>query len=477
MGSETDLERLRSLVNEMQEKQAKLEARLLQCYSLEKQSLKVAKLKKQMKIKTIESKKLNRNIDSLITDHNKLLEKSEQVDLEKKQLENAICRIKELQRKIEGDAKAKVQLQLIENQVSVFQTGDASVRRALKSEHNLELEAISLKRKNKELQLEKRVLAIKQFAAQAKLTYFSNTSERGIISGLRTEADKLRLAREELLEQVEKLQKNRFMMIDEVVYMRWINECLHHELQIHQTSEMKKLSSKTKIQAKLLPNQKEESKCDQDSLSSTLSSDESRQCNGTILPDDSKCEETSLSKKTDLVEKLKRRRRSSAESSTLLTSENSTPRSSSLSSTSTSCTGSSIPSSPEDVTDSKNIVENSILSTSVEMQSHIKSSDTSSLKLRKRRVSFSDLVCSLDSTSPKLAWPATGMIDNDGAAFEDHRKMMASKAEDPSKTIKAEPTSKDTFIPSSAVPVMKCIQQGVWWKEGKAAKVKTPMLL
>jgi hypothetical protein len=46
----------------------------------------------------------------------------------------------------------------------------------------------------------------------------------------------LRHVNEDLIKQVEGLQSSRFSEVEELVYLRWVNACLHHELHNHQTT-------------------------------------------------------------------------------------------------------------------------------------------------------------------------------------------------------------------------------------------------
>lgn len=58
---------------------------------------------------------------------------------------------------------------------------------------------------------------------------------------VKEEVSSLRHANEELEDQVERLQKNRFNMVQELVYQRWIHTCLRFEIQNHQNQSRKTL--------------------------------------------------------------------------------------------------------------------------------------------------------------------------------------------------------------------------------------------
>lgn len=180
-----ELERLRSLVLELQEREVKLEGELLEYYGLKEQESDIVELQRQLKIKTVEIDMLNITINSLQAERKKLQEQIVQSSYVKKELEVARNKIKELQRQIQLDAnQTKGQLLLLKQQVSGLQAKeeeaikkDVELEKKLKSVKDLEVEVVELKRKNKELQIEKRELLVKLDAAESKIASLSNMTE------------------------------------------------------------------------------------------------------------------------------------------------------------------------------------------------------------------------------------------------------------------------------------------------------------
>lgn len=181
----SELERLRNLVKELEEREVKLEGELLEYYGLKEQESDITELQRQLKIKTVEVGMLNITINSLQAERKKLQEEIAQGASTKKELEAARYKIKELQRQIQLDAnQTKGQLVLLKQQVSGLQAKeeeavrkDAEVEKKLKAVKELEVEVMELKRKNKELQIEKRELTIKLNAAEARVSALSNMTE------------------------------------------------------------------------------------------------------------------------------------------------------------------------------------------------------------------------------------------------------------------------------------------------------------
>ncbi|CAD6246539.1 unnamed protein product [Miscanthus lutarioriparius] len=95
---------------------------------------------------------------------------------------------------------------------------------------NLEFEVVELRRLNKELQFQKRNLAIKLSSAESKLAGLEKNAESDIVAKVQAEASLLRHTNANLSKQVEGLQMSRLTEVEELAYLRWINSCLRHEL-------------------------------------------------------------------------------------------------------------------------------------------------------------------------------------------------------------------------------------------------------
>lgn len=181
----SELERMRNLVKELEEREVKLEGELLEYYGLKEQESDVIELQRQLKIKTVEIDMLNITINSLQSERKRLQEEVSLGASAKKDLEVARNKIRELQRQMQMEAtQTKGQLLLLKQQVTGLQVKeeeafkkDTEVEKMLKSLKTLEMEVAELKRKNRELQHEKRELAVKLDAAEAKISSLSNMTE------------------------------------------------------------------------------------------------------------------------------------------------------------------------------------------------------------------------------------------------------------------------------------------------------------
>ncbi|XP_008810982.2 protein CHUP1, chloroplastic [Phoenix dactylifera] len=333
----SELERLRNLVKELEEREVKLEGELLEYYGLKEQESDIAELQKQLKIKMVEIDMLNITINSLQAERKKLQGEIAQGVSARKELAVARNKIKELQRQIELDAsQTKGQLLLLKQQVTSLQEKeeaasrkDAEVEKKLKAVKEKEVEVVELRRRNKELQHEKRELMIKLDAAEARVAELSNMTESDLVARAREEINNLRHANEDLTKQVEGLQMTRFSEVEELVYLRWVNACLRYELRNYQTPSgkisardlSKSLSPKSQERAKRLMqeyagSERGQGDTDLESFSSIPSSPGSEDYdNASIASSSSRY--SSMSKKPSLIQKLKKWGKSKDDASVL----------------------------------------------------------------------------------------------------------------------------------------------------------------
>ncbi|KAL2519151.1 Protein CHUP1 [Abeliophyllum distichum] len=307
----SELERLRNLVKELEEREVKLEEELLEYYGLMEQESNIAELQKQLKIKTVEIEMLNITINSLQAERKKLQEEVSLGAVSRKELEVARNKIKELQRQIQLESnQTKGQLLLLKQQ-------------------ELEVEVVELKRKNKELQHEKRELIVKLDTTEARVNALSNMTESEMVAKVREEVNNLRHANEDLIKQVEGLQMNRFTEVEELVYLRWVNACLRYELRNYQTPSgkvsardlNKSLSPRSQEKAKQLMleyagSERGQGDTDIESNFSHPSSPGSEDFDN-ISVDSSTSKFSSLSRKPSLIQKLKKWGKSKDDSSAL----------------------------------------------------------------------------------------------------------------------------------------------------------------
>ncbi|KAB1212679.1 Protein CHUP1, chloroplastic [Morella rubra] len=241
----TEIGLLQSLVKEVEQRKLTLERKLLELYGLKEQQSYIDQLRRQLEDKNKEIDMLKITAGSEQVKRMTLCEEIKQVFLAEKQLEIAEKTLKSIQEKM--DAKASLVMGWLiglQEQVSSFQREEISlidtmVEKKLESVKAVELKVAEMKRRNRELELEKRELAIKLIVAKEKIAALSNITEDKLLAKAKEDVSSLRHANEELQDQVERLQKNRFNMVEELVYQRWIHNCLRFKIQHHQKQSRK----------------------------------------------------------------------------------------------------------------------------------------------------------------------------------------------------------------------------------------------
>ena len=183
LNNEKEIELLSNLTREFEQRKVTLEWKVLELYDLKEKKAHKAKLQRNLEEKSAELDMLNLTLASLQAEKMNLKEETKHGFLVKKQLEMAKKVLAELQKKIDVNARhVRGQVMMIEERIFGFQEDETSERNALiepnlKAAKDVEFEVVKMKRINKELELEKRELAIKLFSAQAKVTSFSHKNE------------------------------------------------------------------------------------------------------------------------------------------------------------------------------------------------------------------------------------------------------------------------------------------------------------
>ncbi|XP_073058455.1 protein CHUP1, chloroplastic-like [Primulina eburnea] len=112
----------------------------------------------------------------------------------------------------------------------------------------VEIEVVELRRLNKELQLQKRNLAFRISSLESQLNNLSQVYKNDTIEKIKSEISLLRHTNEDLCKQVENLQMSRMNEVEELVYLRWVNSCLRHELHKVSTTSCDKPSGLNSVE-------------------------------------------------------------------------------------------------------------------------------------------------------------------------------------------------------------------------------------
>lgn len=173
---------LQSLEQELEQRKEILERKLFEYHGLKERQSYIGQLQRQLEDKTTEINMLKMAVDSLQDERKKLHEEIKQGLVAEKQLEMAKM-LKGLQEKMDASASSvKGRLIVLQEQVFNFQSGkisfrDTIVEKELEDVKDVELEIAEMKRRKKELELEKRELAVKLIAAKERIAALSNMKE------------------------------------------------------------------------------------------------------------------------------------------------------------------------------------------------------------------------------------------------------------------------------------------------------------
>ncbi|XLR04941.1 hypothetical protein S83_071139 [Arachis hypogaea] len=317
----TDKELLQNLVENYKQREVSLQKKLLRLNGLKEEQSAIAQLRTQLEEKNAKFDLLKTIIGSMEAENKTMQEKVRDDGISKKHLEIAKKTLNEMERKksFEG-SRVEEQILMLEKQVTELKKQDSSSRDAkiikkIKDIEGVGLEALELKRRNKELELEKREIGAKLITANAKVK-----TEVETVALIKEEITSLRQVHEGLLEQVERLQRNRFEMVQELVYQRWLFTCLryelNHNLQKRATREealrrscIKHSESYEKDQIAVTYEHNDPELESNDSSNTTTLDDDDDETETTTLDESSSSSQSSSSKSSSLLSKMKRWRK------------------------------------------------------------------------------------------------------------------------------------------------------------------------
>uniref|UniRef100_A0A1D1ZL62 Protein CHUP1, chloroplastic n=1 Tax=Anthurium amnicola TaxID=1678845 RepID=A0A1D1ZL62_9ARAE len=227
---------LKDLVQSLRERESSLEIQLLEFYGLKEQESTVLELENRVKMGAMEAEMLSLKVESLLAENRRLEAQASDYSRTKAELESARAKIKRLRRKLKSESvQAKEKVATLHQRVAALQ--DLECRVVEKEEEelqgnlmrlkDLEHEAAELERANSRLAMENSDLAEKLESAQILA---STALESPEATTPLEESNCLREKNVELTREIEQLRTDRCADVEELVYLRWVNACLRHEL-------------------------------------------------------------------------------------------------------------------------------------------------------------------------------------------------------------------------------------------------------
>ncbi|KAI3463293.1 hypothetical protein Pfo_019956 [Paulownia fortunei] len=236
---EREIRRLQIEVKILEERERKLEIQLLEYCGIKEQETAVMELRNQLRLNNMETKLYNLKIESLLS-HNRRLD-AQVADYANvvTELEAAKAKIKLLRKKLKCEAEQnREQILTLQDRVMKLQDQekkaveiDQDVEMKLRERKELKEELEEMKKSNQGLKQENSDLAQKLEYVQMLATTALDNEE---VLELKEESRLLQQRNDDLTKEIEQLQADRCTDIEELVYLRWINACLRHELRNYQ---------------------------------------------------------------------------------------------------------------------------------------------------------------------------------------------------------------------------------------------------
>ncbi|KAI3521463.1 hypothetical protein L1887_10931 [Cichorium endivia] len=234
--NEQEIKNLRNSVRILKERERNLEIELLQYYGQKEQETAVMELQNRLKLNNMEAKLYALKIESLQADNKRLQVQMSDYTKAVTDLEAARAKIKLLKKKHKSETQENKKL-ILDFQQRVQKMQDNEHKNMVKVDLDIELnsdklksletEVEDLRKSNDSLQLEKAELERRLDCVQMLATSILEDSET---EKLKEESENLKKQNEDLSQQLERIQADKCADVEEIVYLKWINACLRHEL-------------------------------------------------------------------------------------------------------------------------------------------------------------------------------------------------------------------------------------------------------
>ncbi|KAL3529286.1 hypothetical protein ACH5RR_008608 [Cinchona calisaya] len=454
-----EIDLLKNIVKEKEKMRENLEIRLLELYCLKEHQSRISLLQKQLKDRTSEVDMLREKINGLQAERRKLYEEVKLNQLVAEQLESEKLTLLELQGQIEFDSGP---ITMLKEKVSGFcMEGESQVPnkvdKKLKAIKVLELKALEIKRRNIELQLEKRDLVVNLNAAKSKIAELSAMTERKLVGKHKEEICRLRDVNKNLTEQVDKLHRDRLSILEELVYQRWLNTCLRFELEDYRSPSPKK--TKPNVCRKLDFSRS-------DSYSSGISSVESEEVTNTTTTSSSGSENTN-NKKKGLLQIVKKWGRSKDNSSANASDRRSFPsKAGKIRRFSTS-------SMPSSISGLRNRGDSGILFPLQEKEAADSKSPEMPATRRVRRVSFNDSINSvryINDDSPESDQGISEIGQKNAENFDDCSSTVNDQSHEDSADLGSQDSIETQVVSRKGTVQVECLSSAMPIAASEASK-------
>ncbi|MED6219629.1 hypothetical protein PIB30_037515 [Stylosanthes scabra] len=233
---EQEIKQLKNVIRVLQERERTLELQLHEYCGIREQETAVMELQNRLKISNMETQMFNLKLETLQTENRRL--EAQMVDHAKAlgELETSKAKVKMLKKKLRYEAEQnKEQIANLKQKISKLQDQESKWNREIQAKlgklKELESENQELRDANMRLEMENSELASRLDSTQMLAQAVLEDPEADVH---RKESEDLREKNESLAKELEQIQHDRCSDVEELVYLKWINACLRHELRHYQ---------------------------------------------------------------------------------------------------------------------------------------------------------------------------------------------------------------------------------------------------
>ncbi|XP_062213783.1 uncharacterized protein LOC133914770 isoform X2 [Phragmites australis] len=216
-----ELERLRELWLSLLEREQRLELRLQELDGHREQEATVRELENRVAAAAMETRLLELNVSSLQEENGRLRAQVAELDAARAELARAKEKLRAIKARMQGEKEeARSEAAALRARVAELENGREERASALAAE------AAGLRKVNAALEEESMELALRlQDAEQA-----ASSVNLVLEESMDEEANYLRETNERLVRQIEQLRSDHCAHVEELVYLKWVNACLRHEV-------------------------------------------------------------------------------------------------------------------------------------------------------------------------------------------------------------------------------------------------------
>ncbi|KAK3164620.1 hypothetical protein QOZ80_1AG0021940 [Eleusine coracana subsp. coracana] len=216
-----DAERLRELWLSLVEREQRLELRLQELEGLREQEATARELENRVAAAAMEARLMELKVSSLQEENGRL---RAQLDDARAQLARAKEKLRAIKARVQDEQEeARREAAALRARVAELETGGEERAAAV------EAEAVALREANAALEEENMELALRLQEAEQAASSVHLALEEDMVE----EAHQLRETNSSLTRQIEELRSDHCAHVEELVYLKWVNACLRHELSDH----------------------------------------------------------------------------------------------------------------------------------------------------------------------------------------------------------------------------------------------------